>query len=85
MLKDLKDLLLEIELSLKKEDWERALFLYEEIEKNWENHLKSLDKEKAQTALNLVIFIDSLLKEKIKVLKEEMVYLSTRKSYSKFL
>jgi len=82
---ELRNLLLEIELSLKKEDWDRALSLYQEIEKNWEIYFKSLDTEKAKVALELINFIDSLLKEKIKSLKEEKKYLSARKNYSKFL
>jgi DNA phosphorothioation-dependent restriction protein DptG len=82
---DLKRILLEIELSLKRDDLERARFLYNEIEKNWEIYVRSLDLEKAKSALNIVNFIESLLKEKIKVLKEEKDYLLTRRSYSKFI
>ncbi len=85
MVEELKGKLLEIELSLKKEDWEKALHLYEEIEKNWEKYSKGLDLDEARTCLDLVIFIDSLLKEKVNSLKEEKGYLSVRKSYSKFL
>jgi DNA phosphorothioation-dependent restriction protein DptG len=82
---DLKKILLEIELSLKRDDLERARFLYNEIEKNWEIYVRSLDLEGARSALNLINFIESLLKEKIKVLKEEKDYLLTRRSYSKFI
>ncbi|MGC9017851.1 MAG: hypothetical protein ACP5JQ_06695 [Caldimicrobium sp.] len=85
MTEDLKRILLEIELSLKRDDLERASFLYNEIEKNWEIYVRSLDLEGARSALNLVNFIESLLKEKIKVLKEEKDYLLTRRSYSKFI
>ncbi|MGC9109857.1 MAG: hypothetical protein ACP5HI_06380 [Caldimicrobium sp.] len=85
MTEDLKRILLEIELSLKRDDLERARFLYNEIEKNWEIYVRSLDLEKAKSALNIVNFIESLLKEKIKVLKEEKDYLLTRRSYSKFI
>ncbi|MGC8965878.1 MAG: hypothetical protein ACP5KO_03635 [Caldimicrobium sp.] len=85
MTEDLKKILLEIELSLKRDDLERARFLYNEIEKNWEIYVRSLDLEGARSALNLVNFIESLLKEKIKVLKEEKDYLLTRRSYSKFI
>ncbi len=85
MTEDLKRILLEIELSLKRNDLERAAFLYNEIEKNWEFYVRSLDLEKAKSALNIVNFIESLLKEKIKVLKEEKDYLLTRRSYSKFI
>ncbi|MGC8871948.1 MAG: hypothetical protein ACP5QC_03600 [Caldimicrobium sp.] len=85
MTEDLKKILLEIELSLKRDDLERARFLYNEIEKNWEIYVRSLDLEGARSALNLINFIESLLKEKIKVLKEEKDYLLTRRSYSKFI
>ncbi|MGB9761101.1 MAG: hypothetical protein ACPLWD_01220 [Caldimicrobium thiodismutans] len=85
MTEDLKRILLEIELSLKRDDLERASFLYNEIEKNWEIYVRSLDLEGARSALNLINFIESLLKEKIKVLKEEKDYLLTRRSYSKFI
>ncbi len=84
MSEKLKELLLEIELSLKNEDWDRALFLYEEIEKNWDLYVQFLDMEKAKVALELLYFIDALLKEKLKSLKEEKDYLSARKNYSKF-
>lgn len=84
MSEELKNLLLEIELSLKKEDWDRALSLYEEIEKNWEIYSKNLDRERAKVALDLVNFIDSLIKRKIESLKEEKSYISARKNYSRY-
>lgn len=80
----LKELLLEIELSLRKEEWERALSLYEKINQEWEELSSGLTQEEAEEALRLTNFIEDLLKKKSGSLQVEDRYLKTRQSYTKF-
>lgn len=80
----LKELLLEIELSLKKEEWARALSLYEKINQEWEELSSGLTQEEAEEALRLTNFIEDLLKNKSGSLQVEDRYLKTRQSYTKF-
>jgi predicted nuclease with TOPRIM domain len=80
----LKELLLEIELSLRKEEWERALSLYEKINQEWEELSSGLTQEEAEEALRLTNFIEDLLKNKSGSLQVEDRYLKTRQSYTKF-
>ncbi len=80
----LKELLLEIELFIKKEEWERALSLYENINKEWKELSSGLSQEEAEESLRLVNFIEDLLKKKAGSLQVEDRYLKTRQSYTKF-
>lgn len=85
MEKNLKKTLLEIELALKKEDFDRALELYEFIENNWDDLKEDLNLEEAKEALKIINFIDEMLKEKASSLRENNSYLKLRQSYTKFL
>ncbi|MFN3505641.1 MAG: hypothetical protein ACK4Y7_05495 [Caldimicrobium sp.] len=85
MEKKLKKTLLEIELALKKEDFDRALELYEFIENNWDDLKEDLNLEETKEALKIINFIDEMLKEKASSLRENNSYLKLRQSYTKFL
>ncbi|MCS7199822.1 MAG: hypothetical protein N2327_02805 [Caldimicrobium sp.] len=84
MPKSLPDTLLEIEISIKNKDWERAYELYKEIERNWEAHTKDLSMEEAKRALKIADFIERLLQENLEGLKLNSKYLELLKSYNKF-
>lgn len=85
MTKSLESLLLEIELLIKKEEWDRALELYQLIHQNWEKLTKDLDLEKANQLLKIVQFLEILLKEKLESLLKEGENLRVRQKYTKFL
>jgi len=83
--KSLEELLLEIELLLKKEEWDRALELYQLIHQNWEELTRNLELEKATQLLKIVQFLETLLKNKLESLLKESESLRVRQKYSKFL
>lgn len=85
MQENLKALLLEIELALKKDDLDQALTLYRTLEQNWELIQKNLTLNEAEEALKIIDFIRGILQEKAYSLKKEHEYLKIRQSYSKFL
>lgn len=85
MKKSLEELLLEIELLLKKEEWDRALELYQLIHQNWEELTRNLELEKATQLLKIVQFLETLLKNKLESLLKESESLRVRQKYSKFL
>lgn len=85
MTKNLENLLLEIELLIKKEEWDKALELYQLIHQNWEELTKDLDLEKANQLLKIVQFLEILLKEKLESLLKEGENLRVRQKYTKFL
>jgi len=83
--KNLENLLLEIELLIKKEEWDRALELYQLIHQNWEELTRNLELEKANQLLKMVQFLETLLKEKLENLLKEGENLRVRQKYTKFL
>jgi len=83
--KNLENLLLEIELLIKKEEWDKALELYQLIHQNWEELTRNLELEKANQLLKIVQFLEILLKEKLENLFKEEENLRIRQRYTKFL
>lgn len=81
---NLKQDLIKIELFLKKNDLSSALKIYEKINKNWENYKNSLDKKTADKLLEIVKFINTLLKQKKDTLLNAQKFLNICKAYSKF-
>ncbi|QER41850.1 hypothetical protein F1847_03465 [Thermodesulfobacterium sp. TA1] len=81
---NLKERLIEIELAIKNQDLDRALKLYEEINLNWEDYKNSINQENLQAILNLVNFLEKLLKEKQAELIETQKFLNLKKAYTKF-
>lgn len=84
MEKKIKNYLLEIELALKKEDWDRALLLYRSLNENLDEFLKKLNNSEAQEALKIVQFLDKLLQEKISTLQKQSQYLQVRQKYNQY-
>lgn len=84
MEKNLKERLLEIELAIKNEEWDKALSLYETIEREWLKLSQGLTLPETKSLLNILNFIDSLLKEKIFFFQQNKNYLKLRQSYTKF-
>jgi len=81
---DLKQDLIKIEFFLKKGDLSSALKIYEKINKNWEDYKSSLDIKTAKELLNIVKFIETLLKQKRDSFFNTQKCLNLCKIYSKF-
>jgi len=84
MVINLKEILLQIEITLKNDDLDKAYNLYKEIDKNWEKYKISIKKEEIQKLLNLVEFIGKILQEKKNKCFEKDKLLTLRKAYSKY-
>lgn len=85
MQENLKAILLEIELALKNNEWDRALTLYSNLEKGWGSFQKELTLKEAEECLKIVNFLKNLLQEKALSIKRESDYLKIRQRYSKFV
>ncbi len=82
-MRELKASILEIELAIKTEDWDKALFIYDDLEENLKD-MKGLTLKELEEALRLVNFLDSLLQEKYQNFQKKREYLRTRQKYIKF-
>lgn len=80
----LKEVLIKIELAIKKDELDKALKLYEEINKNWQQYEKTVDKEDVKTLLKLLDYIEKLLLEKRKNFFDRKKLFQLRKAYSRF-
>ncbi|PMP65095.1 MAG: hypothetical protein C0190_07110 [Thermodesulfobacterium geofontis] len=81
---NLKEALIKIELAIKKNEFDLALMLYEEINKNWEEYEKEITPDSAKNFLKLSEYIEKLLLEKRKNFFDRKNLLQLRKAYSKF-
>ncbi len=80
----LKEALIKIELAIKKDELDKALKLYEEINKNWQQYEKTVDKEEIKSLLKLLDYIEKLLLEKKKNFFDRKKLFQLRKAYSRF-
>ncbi len=80
----LRDLLIQIEVDIKKNDFDKALKLYEIINKNWKEFEKNIDEDEAQILIKLAEYIDNLLLEKKKSFFDRKRLFQLRKAYSRF-
>ncbi|AIH04002.1 MULTISPECIES: hypothetical protein [Thermodesulfobacterium] len=80
----LKERLIEIELAIKNQDLDKALTIYEEIDQNFEKYVKNIKQEELKSVLNLVEFLEKLLKEKQAELIESKKFLNLKKAYTRF-
>lgn len=81
---NLKEILLKIELAIKKNELDLALKLYEDINKNWEEYQKGITPEEVKPLLKLSEYIEKLLLEKKEGFFDRKKLLQLRKVYSKF-
>ncbi len=82
---NLKKKLWEIEIALKEENFVKALFLYEEIKKDWSDYEKFLrNHQNLKEIFKLINYIDEMLKEKLENLKLQEKLLKVRKKYTKY-
>jgi len=81
---NLKEDLIKVQLAIKQNNLEQALQIYEKINNQWDKYKKNLNPEEIQPLLNLVDYIENLLKEKNKKTIEIQKFLNLRKSYTRF-
>ena len=81
---NLKEDLIKVQLAIKQNNLEQALQIYEKINNQWNEYKKNLNPEEVQSLLNLIDYIENLLKEKNKKTIEIQKFLNLRKSYTRF-
>lgn len=81
---NLREALVKVELAIKKNEFDKALELYEKINKNWEEYQKNLNQIEIKELLKLLEYIKNLLLEKQKELFDRKKLFQLRKAYSKF-
>jgi dihydrodipicolinate synthase/N-acetylneuraminate lyase len=81
---NLKEDLIKVQLAIKQNNLEQALQIYEKINNQWDKYKENLNPEEVQALLNLVDYIENLLKEKNKKTIEIQKFLNLRKSYTRF-
>lgn len=79
----LKDILLQIEVYINQGNWDQALHLYEELDKNWDKLISEVPKDKLEELYKIISFMATLLKDKYIELKEREKYLQARRAYEK--
>lgn len=83
MASKLKDILLRIEVYITQENWDQALCLYEELDKNWDKLLSEVPEAELEELYKIISFIATILQEKYTELKKEERYLQARRAYKK--
>jgi len=81
---NLREALVRVELAIKKNEFDKALELYEKINKNWEEYQKNLNQIEIKELIKLLEYIKNLLLEKQKELFDRKKLFQLRKAYSKF-
>jgi len=81
---NLRETLVKVELAIKKNEFDKALELYEKINKHWEEYQKNLNQKEIKELIKLLEYIKNLLLEKQKELFERKKLFQLRKAYSKF-
>jgi len=81
---NLREVLVKVELAIKKNEFDKALELYEKINKNWKEYQKTLNQKEIKELIKLLEYIKNLLLEKQKELFERKKLFQLRKAYSKF-
>lgn len=83
MASKLKDILLQIEVHINQGNWDQALYLYEELDKNWDKLISEVPKAELEELYKIISFITTILQEKYTELKKEERYLQARRAYEK--
>lgn len=79
----LKDILLQIEVYINQGNWDQALYLYEELDKNWDKLISEVPKAELEKLYKIISFLATILQEKYTELKKEEKYLQARRAYEK--
>ncbi|NPA39649.1 MAG: hypothetical protein GXO57_04310 [Thermodesulfobacteria bacterium] len=81
---ELKKELINIQVAIKKEDYDKALELYQKIFANWDYYTSTIDPQELESLFKLIDYIQTLLIEKNKEFQERRKFLNMRKTYAKY-
>ena len=82
---ELKKELIEIQIAIKNEDYDKAIELYQKIFANWDYYTSTIKSSKdLESLFNLIDYIQALLIEHNKKFQEKRKFLNMRKAYTKY-